>query len=123
MAFLTGTVEFKTYTDTSQTEFPKELVPHIKKDFSNTSITEIQSTTISLAALGSQAITLNGVSPVTKWYLYSDTTALTLTINGSATTFTYEAGMPGYIPIALTSLTIVNASAVSATTVTLVLIA
>jgi hypothetical protein len=122
MAYLTGTIEFKVYTDSAQTEFPQELVPSIKKEFSDNSISEVQATTISLPASGSQAINLNGVATVKRWYLYTDASSLTLTINGSATTFTYNPGIPGFIPMTLTSLSITNDSASAATNVTLVLV-
>lgn len=123
MSFLTGSLNLDVYTDTAQTEFPNENLVKIFKEFSSSVITEAQITSISLAASGSQAISFNGVGTVKRFYLYSDAAALTLTINGSATTFTYEAGMPGYIPIQLSSLTIVNASSSVATTVTLAMIA
>jgi hypothetical protein len=122
LAFLTGTIQFKAYIDSAETEFPQELVSDIKKEFENDAITEVQSTTISLAAGGSQSITLNGVSPVKRWYLYSSSTALTIDVNGLGN-MTFQAGEPGYIPITLTSLSITNASGTTATTVTLILIA
>lgn len=123
MSFLSGTIEFRVYTDSAQTEFPTELVPSISKEFSNDSITEIQATSFVLAASGSQAINFNGVGTVKRFYLYSDAADLTLTINGGVTTYTYTAGEPGYVPIQLSSLTIANASSSSSTNVTLVMIA
>lgn len=122
MAYLVANVKLKAYTDTNQTEFPEQLVSNIEKEFTSSSVTEVQSLTISLAALGTQAITLNGVATVKRWYIYSSATDVTVEINGLSA-LTVQAAEPGYIPITLTSLTVNNASASTATTVTVVLIA
>lgn len=122
MAFLEANITLKVYTDSEQTEFPEELVTDISKSYINSDVTELQSTTIVLAGAGSQAITLNGVATVKRWYILSSITALSLVING-ATAVTLQAAEPGYIPITLTSLTITNADPSVSTTVTFIPIA
>jgi len=121
MPYMTGKVELTIYNDAAQTDFPLVNVPSISRTFSDTDVAEVQTTVITLAASGSQAITFNGLDSVTKWALFSSTSDLTLTINGTAG-FTYKAGIPGWIPITLTSLTITNASSSVATTVELVMV-
>lgn len=122
MPFLTASIELTAYTDDNQTEFPQELVPSISKEFSSSSITELQSTTVVLAASGSQTISFNGVGTVKRWYLFSSAADVTLAINGGAA-LTYQGQEPGYVPLTLSSLVITNASASVSTTVTLVMIA
>lgn len=122
MGYLVGLIDFKVYSDSAQTEYPKELIPHIEKEFSASTASEVLVASVSLAASGSQTVNFNGLDSCKYFYLYSDTSNLTLTPNGSATTFTYTAQVPGFVPIQLTSLVIENASASNATTVTLVLI-
>lgn len=120
--YISGKIELQAYTDSAQTEFPKELVPSIEKEFANTAATEIQCTTLTLAGAASQAISLNGVGSITKIYLYSDATDLNVNINGLGNIL-YSAQVPGLMPLSVTSLTITNAHATTSTTVTLVLIA
>lgn len=122
MPFLNASISCQVYTDPDQTEFPQELLPSIQKEFSSSDITEIQSTTVTLTASGSQVIAFNGVDTVKRWYMYSNSADVGLEINGGASV-TFQAGEPGYVPITLTSLHITNLSASVATTVTLVMIA
>lgn len=122
MAFLLGTIDFKVYTDSSQTDFPTELVPQISKEFANSTVTEIQSTTITLVGAASQVISFNGVGTVKRWYLYSSATDLTVNPNAIGN-LTFQAQEPGFCPITLSSLTITNASPSVDTIVTLVMIA
>lgn len=121
MGFLTGKINLKYYIDSSETEFPEEVLANIAKEFEDAAVLEFETISIDLAASDSQAISLNGVATVKRWYLYSSATELSLTINGTAG-FTYQASMPGYMPIELSSLTIANASSTTATKVTLILI-
>lgn len=123
MAFLNGLISFRVYSDSSETEFPQELIPSISKEFENSEITEIQATTVVLAAAGSQTISFNSVGTVKRWYLYSSAADLTLNVNGLGSSITYQSMEPGYIPMTLSSLVITNASASVSTTVTLVMIA
>jgi len=120
-AILEGSIELKVYTDSQQTEFPQELIPNITKSFQNLAVDSAQITYISLSASGSQAITLNGTSNLQYMYLYSDTSDLSLAINGGAA-ITYKAAIPGFMPLVVTSLTITNASASVATNVAIAII-
>lgn len=122
MPFLKASIGVTAYTDDNETEFPQELVPSITKEFTNSDITEIQSTTVVLAPSGVQSISFNGVGTVKRWYIFSNVADLTLAINGG-TPVTCQGSEPGYVPITLTSLSITNASASVSTTVTLVMIA
>lgn len=123
MPFLTGTIELQMYTDSAQTEFPKELFPSVSKDFTNNSVTEAQTTIISLAANGgTQVVALNGVATVKGAYFYSNATDLVVNINGLGN-MTFQAQTPGFIPATITSLTLTNNDVTNATTVTVVLIA
>lgn len=121
MAFLTGKVKVKIYTDSAETEFPKELILDFDKDFEDVTVDEVETVRISLAASGSQAINVNGVGTIQKVLIYSDTTDLTVAFNGLSA-ITYKAGVPGMMPLELTSLTVTNASGSSATNVLVVLI-
>lgn len=121
MAFLNGQLDLQIYTDAAQTEFPQISIPEISMPWTNSSVTGIQPLYFNLAASGTQAVTFNGLTGVTQFYLYSDAANLTLTINGTAG-FTYTYGLPGFIPVTLTSLSITNASSTVATNVTLILI-
>ena len=121
MAFLTGSITLKLYTDSAQTEFPQELIPSMLKSFQNTSVDSAQTTFISIAASGSQAITLNGTSNIQGLYVYSDVADITLALNGLAA-ITYKAGQAGFMPMVVTSLTVANSSASAATNVTIILI-
>lgn len=120
MAFLTGNIELQIYTDSQQTEFPSELIPSISKTFEDTSVTGVQPLVFSLAASGTQAINLNGLA-VSRVYLHSASTALNVNFNGLGTV-SYEAGIPGFMPITVTSLSVTNSSSSTATTVTVILV-
>lgn len=121
MAYLTGSINLKLYTDSSQTEFPQELIPSMLKNFQNTGVDSAQTTFINLAASGSQAITLNGTSNIQGMYVFSDSQDITLAINGLSA-ITYKAGMAGFMPMVVTSLTVANSSSTTATNVTIILI-
>lgn len=121
MPFLNVTLDIEIYTDSAQTEFPQELVPHIVKEFEDTAVTQIQATTVSIAANGSQTINLNGLTSVKRFYLFSDTTALNVNMNGLGN-ITYQAQEAGYCPLNITSLVLGNASSTTATTATVILI-
>lgn len=121
MAYLTGSITLKLYTDSAQTEFPQELIPSMLKSFQNTSVDSAQTTFISLAASGSQAINLNGTSNIQGMYVYSDSQDVTLAINGLSA-ITYKAGQAGFMPMVVTSLTVANSSSTTATNVTVILI-
>lgn len=121
MAFLNGSIELRLYADSSQTEFPKELIPHIDKEFSDTTVTGAEVVYIPLAASGSQTVNFNSVGTVKRFYLYSNTTDLSVNMNGLGTV-TYEAQIPGFMPIQLSSLVLTNSSSTTATTAVLVLI-
>lgn len=121
MAFLQGTISLEVYSDVQQTEFPKELIPQIAKDFQDLTITGAQVSQIPLAASGSVTVNFNSIGTVKRWYLYSDTTDLNVNMNGLGDV-TYETGIPGFVPIQLSSLVLTNASATTATTAFLVLV-
>lgn len=122
MAFLTGTIAFKAYTDSAQTEFPQELVSDLSKDFANSALTGVESSTFSIAALGTQTINFNSVSSVKRFYIYSNTADITVNMN-SLGNITCKAGIPGLVPFTVTTLIIGNSSASLATTVTVILFA
>lgn len=119
--FLSGTLELQIYNDASQTDFPTVLVPQIKRTFSDNSSAEAQLTIINLAALGAQAITLNGVDTVTRMYLYSSSADVSVNINALGN-INMKYGEPCFAPFTVTSLTITNTSASVATTVEILLI-
>lgn len=121
MAFLTGTITVQVYSDTQQTEFPQELIPQITKNFQDLTITGAQVSQIPLAATDSISINFNNIGTVKRWYLFSDVADLNVSINGAADVV-YEAGIPGFVPIALTSLDLENPSLTLDTTAYLVLI-
>lgn len=121
MAFLVGKLDLKVYSDVSETEFPKELVPQITKEFEDLTISGVQVSSFSLAAAATQAINTNGIGTVKRFYLYSSVSDLSISINGLAA-LTYEAGIPGFAPITVSSLSITNSSASIATVVSLVLV-
>jgi hypothetical protein len=121
VAFLTGQLIFKVYTDSAQTDFPQELFPGITKSFSDTTVTGLESLYESLAASGSVTINLNSLSNITGVYLYSDSTDINVAINGGSA-ITYKASIPGYMPLVITSLTLTNSSSTTATNISLVLV-
>lgn len=121
MPFLTGSIEIEVYTDSAQTAFPLELVPHIKKTLASSTITKVQTTVVSLAASGSQTISFNGVAAPTRFYIYSNVASVLVNMNGLGN-ITLMAAEPGYIPFAVTSMVLTNNSSSDATTVTVVLI-
>lgn len=119
--FLNGSLSLQIYADTSQTVFPQLNQPNLAIDWTNSSVAGSEQLYFNLDALGSQTINLNNLTGVTQWFINSDATPLNLTINGTAG-FVCSAAIPGYIPIALTSLIIANSSASIATNVNLILI-
>jgi hypothetical protein len=121
MAFLEGKLKLKIYTDSTQTEFPTFNLPQVDEDFINDTVTGIQPLYLNLAASGTQAINFNGLTGITQFYIKSDAADITLAMNGLSPV-TVKYGVPGYVPIALTSLSITNSSASVATNVTLILI-
>lgn len=114
-------VSLNVYSDPDQTTFPNQNLASFSKEIDDSTVTGFESTTINLAASGSQSINLNGISNVTSLFIYSDTNDCTLTINGNA--MTLKAGIPGLMPIAITSLSITNLSSTTVTNVTIMLIA
>lgn len=121
MAFLTGSMNIQVYTDASQTNFPTLLSINEGPAWTNNSIVSVQTTTINIAASGSQAITLNGLSTVKRMYLLSDSQNVNVNINGLGNIL-FQAGDPAYMPATVTSLTITNTSSSIATNVTVALI-
>lgn len=121
MAFLNGSVQLQIYTDSAQTAFPKLNLPSIVNDFTNSVVAGALPLYINLAALGTQAINLNGLTGVTEFYIFSDAAALSLTLNGGSPV-TVKQSVPGYVPFAVTSMSITNNSSSVATNVTLILI-
>lgn len=121
MAFLTGTINLNVYTDANQTQFPQLNLPNFAASWTNNAVTGVQPLYLNIAANGTQVINLNGLTSVTQFYIYSDNANLNLTLNGTSG-FSVKFGVPGYVPIAVTSMTIANASGASATNVTLILI-
>lgn len=119
--FLSGTLELQLYNDAAQTDFPSVLVPKIKREWSDTSSAEAQLTVISIAASGSQAITVNGLDTITRMYLYSSAADIQVNIN-SLGNITMKYGEPCIAPFTVTSLTITNTSSTVATTVEVLLI-
>lgn len=122
MAYLVNNIEFKVYSDTSETEFPQQLLASVSKEFSSSTVTELLTVSVVLAGAGAQTINLNGVGTIKRWYLYSSSTALNVNMN-SLGDVTYQAQEAGYTPITLSSLVITNASASDSTTVTFIGIA
>lgn len=122
MAFINGTIQLQAYLDSAQTVFPQLSLPNFNATWNNSSVTSIEPLYFNLAASGSKTINFNGLTGITEFYLYSDATALTIALNGGSA-ISYKAATPGYIPLAATSMVIVNASGTTATNVTLVLIA
>lgn len=121
MAFLEGKIDLLVYTDATQTAFPTEKLVDISKEFADLTVAEAQPLYLNLAASGSQAVNFNNVGTVEKVYIYSDSTDITVNFN-SLGAITYKAATPGLMPIEITSLTVTNASAVSATNVVVILI-
>lgn len=118
--FITGSIELKVYSDAAQTEFPQQIVTWFKRALDDSTAVAQQSTTVSIAASGTQAFNLNGLTSIDRFFLYSDTANVTLTINGSATPLTLKYGVPGFIPITVTSMSITNTSSTLATNVTFI---
>lgn len=122
MAYLTGTISLNVYTDTTQTEFPQENLAQITKSFQSVVVTGASSPLFALAALGSQAVDLNGAGTVTGAYICSSATDINVNINGLGNIL-FHSGVPAYLPATITSMTITNASSTTATYVTVMLIA
>lgn len=120
--YLTGKIDLKAYTDSTQTAFPKELIPSIEKEFSDEAVTSVQVLNASIPANTTQAINMNTVTPTSKVYVYSDLSDVTLAMNGGGAIL-YKKGSPGIMPLELTSLTVANVSQTIATNVTIILIA
>ena len=120
-AILQGSIQLQVYTDSQQTEFPQELIPNITKSFQNLAVDSAQIVYLNIVGAASQAINLNGTSNIQGIYIYSDTSDLSLAINGGSA-ITYKAAYPGYMPMVVTSLTITNASATVATNVVVAIV-
>lgn len=121
MAFFKGKVELDFYNDSTDTEFPDVNVPSIKRSFKAATAAEAQTTVVSLAALGTQAISLNGLDSIDGVYIYSQSTSITVDINGLGN-ITLAAGRPSVLFGTVTSLSITNTSASTATTVEVMLV-
>lgn len=119
--FLSGTLNLQIYSDSAQTVYPQLSQPNLNVTFTNSAVTGKEELYFSLAASASQTINFNSLSGVTQWYINSDAANLSLQING-ASAMTYTFGIPGYIPLTLTSLIVTNASSSVATNVHLILI-
>lgn len=120
MAFLTGKIELLVYTDEAQTEFPMEKIPNISKEFEGLDIDGVMPFVTSLAASGTQTLNFNGLS-VKKIYIHSNLQNISVNINGLGA-ITYEAEIPGFMPLAVSSLVITNLSSTDPTTVTVIAI-
>ena len=114
--FLSGNLEIQIYNDSAQTDFPSVLVPKIKREWSDSSTAEAQLVVVSLAASGSQAISMNGLDTVTRMYLYSTAADINVNMNGLGN-IQMKYGEPCYAPLSISSLTITNTSGSVATTV------
>ena len=121
MGFFKGKLELDFYNDSADTEFPEVNVPSIKRSFKASSAAEVQTTVISLAASGTQAISLNGLDSIDGLYIYSVSTAITVDINGLGN-ITLAVGRPSVLFGTITSLSITNTSASTATTVEVMLV-
>ena len=120
MGFLTGTVEVNFYNDSTDTEFPLVNVPNIRRTFKSSDALEVQTTVVSLAASGSQVISLNGLDTVNCLYLFSTAADILVNINALGN-ISMAFNRPAIMPASITSLTITNASATDATTVEILL--
>lgn len=118
---LVGSIGLQVYTDSSQTNNPQLLMPSITQSWTSSTVTGVQTETVSLAALGAVTVNLNGLTSVKGLFIYSDTTNVSVNIN-SVGNITCNASIPGFIPFTVTSLVITNASATTATNVTYSLI-
>lgn len=96
-------------------------MPNIVKSFENLAVDSAQTTYISLAASGSQTITLNGTSNIQAIYLLSDAADVSVNMN-SLGNITLKQGIPSFAGFVVTSLSLVNQSASVATNVTVILI-
>jgi hypothetical protein len=119
--FLTGKITLNVYQDSAQTPAPLLNIPSVAQAFQSSVVTGVQTSTVSVAASGTQAITLNGVGTVTGVFLYSDTSNVNVNINGLGN-MVLHSGVPGFMPLTVSSLSINNASA-AATNVTVILLA
>jgi hypothetical protein len=121
MAYLVGSMNIQVYTDSSQTNFPQQVVLNETPSWNDNSVTGVQPTIISLAASGSQTINLNGLTGVTGFYIYSSTANVNVNLNSLGNVL-YKYGVPGFVPATVTSMVITNTSSTMATTVTVALI-
>lgn len=119
--FLEGKIELLVYRDAAQTEFPVKKVVDVSESFVNNSADEAQSTSISLAASGSQVLNFNTVGTTNYVYIYSDTADINVNINGLGNIL-FKAQIPSLIGAEITSLTVINSSALVATTVSVSLV-
>lgn len=121
MAFVNGSVKLKLYNDAQETEFPKDILLDVDRSFSDITVDESQVIRIVLAASGSQAINFNGVGAVEKVYIYSDSEDISVNFNALGA-ITYKTGVPGLMPLSISSLTIINLSSTTPTNVVVGLI-
>lgn len=122
MAFLVGSMDIQVYTDSAQTDFPTKFSLKEQPAFSDSSITQVQTTTFTLAALAANTINFNNVGTVKRFFVYSDTTNVTVNMNGLGA-LTCIAGDAGWVPFQITSMVVTNSSSTLATTVTVSLVA
>jgi hypothetical protein len=118
--FLEGSVQLKVYADAEQTQFPQELLPSYLNKWS-AEPSGVQTIVVSVPASGSQSINLNGLSNVTGVMIFSDAYDINVNIN-SLGNILYKAGVPGFMPLVVTSLSVTNTSSTYATNVTVAII-
>jgi hypothetical protein len=121
MAFLVGSMSIEVYTDPAQTNFPQQIIMNQAPTWTDNNVSQVQTSTIVLAASGSQVINLNGITGITGFYIYSSATAINVNLNGLGN-IQYQFGVPGYVPASVTAMTITNTSSSVPTTVTISLI-
>ena len=119
--FLTGKITLNAYTDSAETASPLENLPLITKEFTADDLVGAQPTVLSLAAGASQVISLNGIGAVKGLYLFSDGEDVNVNMNALGNLL-FSSGYPAFLPATITTLTITNASATTATNVTLTLL-
>lgn len=119
MSFLVGSIKLQVYNDSAQTEFPKINLPAIEQDFSKTTVTAVQA--VSIPVVAAATYTLTPTDHCSGLYIYSDNSAIDLSIDGGAA-LTIAAGIPGFLPVTvITSVGLHNTTLVD-TNVTLILV-
>ena len=118
--FLTGKIQLIAYNDSQQTEFPQEKVLDMAKELSANDLTNAETLVVPLVGAGSHVVNFNSISPVKRWFIYSNATEVTVALNGGSS-LNLLVNEPGYMPLAITSMTLTNTDPDTDTTVTVVL--